>query len=342
MNDVELPTHVTGLVVERIGDWRNTKIDTLPLRPLGPGEVLIRCEAAALNFQDLLMIEGKYQFKPEVPFIPGSDVAGVIVATGPQPGPFAVGQRVAALVRTGAFADFAIARLGRIFPIPHHLDTTRAAATTSIFATAVVALSIRGQLQPKERILITGAAGGVGIAAVQYARQLGAEVIALVSSDAKQRLAKNAGANHVLRLDRMADPKQALRAELGVAGIDGVDAVLDTVSGDVFDGAIRCLKAGGRLIVVGFASGRIADVKTNYLLLKGISVVGSPLQMGLDQDGPLLTRLLGRVYEDVAAGKLDPFITAKYTYDQFEQAAAEIANRSALGKIVLVPRAASH
>jgi NADPH2:quinone reductase len=141
----------------------------------------------------------------------------------------------------------------------------------------------------------------------------------------------------VLRLDRMADCKKDMRDALSGQGLDGVDVVIDMISGDVFDGAIRCLRPGGRLVVVGFASGRIAEAKTNYLLLKGISVVGSALIMGLDQDGPLLKRLMDRVYRDVAADKLDPFITGTFPIDQFHQAAAQIAERTAAGKIVLIP-----
>ena len=335
--NTEQPRQATGIVVEKFGDWRNATIGTLPLRPLGSGEVMIKCEAAALNFQDLLMIEGKYQYKPTLPFCPGGDVAGRIVAIGPGVETFAVGQRVAALLQAGAFADYSIARVGRCFPIPDDIDYAKAAAATSIFATVVVALTMRGQLKAGERILITGAAGGVGIAAVQYARRAGAEVFALVSSEAKQQLARQAGAHHIVRLDRMNDPKEDLRVALAGLGIDGVDVVLDMVSGDVFDGAIRCLRPGGRLVVVGFASGRIAEAKTNYILLKGISVVGSALKLGLEQDGPLVMKLMGNIYKDVAAGTLDPFITATFPLDEFHRAAGLIAERSAAGKIVLVP-----
>jgi NADPH2:quinone reductase len=332
----QLPVEATGVVVEDFGDWRNAKLGTLPLRALGNGEVLLKCEGAALNFQDLLMIEGRYQYKPSVPFIPGSDVAGTIVACGPNVTTFSTGQRVAALVQSGAFADYAIARLGRMFPLPDGIDMAKAAAATSTFATVVVALTIRGQLKAGERILITGAAGGVGIAAVQYAGQTGAEVIALVSSENKQRLVERAGTLHVLRLDRMTNPKEDLRAALSGLNIDGVDVVIDMVGGDVFDGAIRCLRSGGRMVVVGFASGRIAEVKTNYVLLKSISVIGSALKMGLEEHGPLMAKLMDRVYADIATGRLDPYITGRYLFREFQQAAKQIADRSAAGKIVLM------
>ena len=337
MNHSIVPRQATGVVVEQFGDWRRAKIATLPLRALGEGEVLIRSEAAALNFQDLLMIEGKYQYRPSLPFIPGSDVAGRVIAVGPGVTSLTVGQKVAALARSGAFADYVIARAARSFPVPDDLDAAKAAASTSIFATVVVALTMRAQLKAGERVLVTGAAGGVGIASIQYARQGGAEVVALVSSDAKEKLVRQAGAQHVLRLDQMPDCKKDMRDALTGLGLDGVDVVIDMVSGDVFDGAIRCLRSGGRLVVVGFASGRIAEAKTNYLLLKGISVVGSSLMTGLDKDGPLLMRLMDQVYRDVAVGKLDPFITGTFPIEQFHQAAAPIADRTAAGKIVLIP-----
>lgn len=334
----EYPKQVTGIVVERFGDWHDAKIGTLPLRGLGPGEILIKGEAAALNFQDLLMIAGTYQFKPATPFFPGSDVAGTVVAVGPGVEEFSVGQRIAALVQSGAFAEYSIARMGRCFSIPDDIDFARAAASTSIFATVVVALAIRGQLRAGERILVTGAAGGVGIAAIQYARQIGAEVVALVSSEAKQQIARRAGAHHIVRLDQLSNPKEDLRIALDGSAIEGVDVVIDMVGGDVFDGAIRCLRPGGRMIVVGFASGRIAEVKTNYILLKGISVVGSALKMGLEHHGPVLKEMMEQIYKDVAIGKLDPIITATYPFHEFQSAAAQIANRSAAGKIVLVSR----
>ncbi len=329
---------VSGVVVERFGDWRNAKMGTLSVAMPGPGEILIKCEAAALNFQDLLMIEGKYQFKPATPFFPGSDVAGTVAAVGPDVSAFSVGQKVAGLVQSGGFAQYAIGRQDRCFPLPDDINFLKAAASTSIFATVIVALSIRGRLQAGEKAMISGAAGGVGIAAVQYARQLGADVIALVSSQAKEEAVKKAGANHVIRVDRMDNPKEDLKTVLASKGVPQVDVVLDSVSGDIFDGAIRCLGAGGRIIVVGFASGRIAEAKTNYILLKGISVVGSALKIGLEEANATVKEKMNQVYRDVASGKLDPFISATFPFRDFHQAAAQIAGRNAIGKIVLVPQ----
>lgn len=328
---------VRGVVVDRFGDWRDARMGMLPVAMPGPKEILIKCEAAALNFQDLLMIAGTYQFKPRTPFFPGSDVAGTVAAVGADVAGFSVGQKVAGLVQSGGFSQYSTGQEHRCFPLPDDIEFTKAAACSSVFATVIVALKLRGQLQAGQRAMITGAAGGVGIAAVQYARQLGAEVVALVSSDAKERAVRRVGADVVIRTDQLENLKDDLRAVLAGKGISQVDVVLDSVSGDVFDGAIRCLGTGGRLVVVGFASGRIAEVKTNYLLLKGISVVGSALKLGLDGDNAIVKEAMDGVYRDVAAGRLDPSISAIFPFSQFHEAAGKIADRKAVGKIVLVP-----
>ena len=329
---------VSGIVVDNFGDWRNARIGALPVALPGPNEILIKCEAAALNFQDILMIEGRYQFKPKTPFFPGSDVAGTVAAVGADVSEFSVGQKVAGLVQSGGFAQYSVGLQHRCFALPEDIEFTKAAGCTSIFATVIVALKIRGRLQPGEVAMISGAAGGVGIAAVQYARQLGAEVIALVSSEAKEQAVKKAGANLVIRTDEMENPKDDLRRMMASKGVSHVDVVLDSVGGDIFDGAIRCLGTGGRLVVVGFASGRIADVKANYVLLKGISVVGSALKIGLDEDNATVKAAMCGVYKDAAAGRLDPFISAIFPFHKFHEAAKTIADRKVIGKIVLVPQ----
>lgn len=336
MSSIAGRDRVKGVVVERLGDWRETKIATLPLREPGTGEILIRCEASSLNFHDLLLIEGKYQVKPTPPFFPGSDVVGRVVAAGPGATRFAIGQRVAGILLIGGFAQFAIAPENRCFPIPEDIDAADAAACGTVFATVAVALTMRGELKAGERVLITGAAGGVGLAGVQYARMLGAEVIALVSSEAKERTARGAGAEHVLRLDKMTDLKNDMREALHKAVGGGVDIVLDVVGGDVFDAAIRCLREGGRMVVVGFASGRIADVKTNYLLLKDIAVIGSALDKGFKRDSALLSSIMERVYKAVACGELKSFVTERLPLDQFHQAAARIESGTVVGKIALL------
>lgn len=328
---------VRGVVVERLGDWRDAKMGTLPVRLPGPDQILIECEAAGLNFHDLLVIDGKYQVKPETPFFPGGEIAGRVAAVGPSVTAFKVGQRVASGTFLGAFAEFALAPVGRTYPLPEDIDPVKAAGSRTSFATVAVALTIRGGVEAGRQILITGAAGGVGVAAIQYARMIGCETVALVSSEAKEKIARSAGADHVLRIDRMADPKTEMYDALQAAGIDGVDVVLDVVGGDVFDATVRCLRPGGQYLVVGFASGRIPEIKINYLLLKSIALVGSALEYGLQHEGPRLGEIMGRIFQAVARGELDPFVRETFPFEQFGLAAERIASRTAVGKIVLIP-----
>ncbi len=329
-------TTMHGLMVRRFGDWREAAVESLSPPAPGPGEVVIASEACGLNFQDLLLVEGKYQFRPPLPFVAGRDVAGKIIAVGPGVTAFAVGDRVAAQLRYGAFASLALAPVERCFLIPETLDARVAAAAGTIFATAAVALTMRAQLRAGERILISGAAGGVGIAAIQYAKHLGATVIGVVSSEAKVSAARKVGADHVIQIDLVAEPK-ILRRMLELRSLEPVDVVLDTVGGGMFDAALRCLRPGGRAIVVGFASGHIPALKTNYLLLKDISVIGSSLENALERRDLYLRHLIGEIFAMIAAGEFSPLITANYPLSQFRDAAELIQSRNAVGKIVLLP-----
>lgn len=328
---------VRGIVVERLGDWHDAKIGTLPVSPPGPEQILIECEAVGLNFHDLLVIDGKYQVRPETPFFPGGEIVGRIAAVGPSVTEFAIGQRIASSTFLGGFAEYVPAPVNRTFVLPEDIDPIKAAGTATSFGTVAVALTIRGDVKAGERVLITGAAGGVGVAAIQYARMIGCETVAVVSSEDKERIARSAGADHVLRLDRMPDPKNDMRDALRDAGLDGVDVVLDVVGGEIFDATIRCILPGGRFLVVGFASGQIPEVRVNYLLLKGIAVVGSALEYGYQKEERRLREIMDRIFKSVARGELDPFVSEAFPFEQFHLAAERIANRTATGKIVLHP-----
>lgn len=328
---------VRGVVVERLGDWHDAKVGTLPVSPPGPEQILIECEAAGLNFHDLLVIEGNYQVKPKTPFFPGGEIVGRVAAVGSSVTEFAVGQRVASSAFLGAFAELTPAPANRTYLLPENIDPIKAAGSLTSFASVVVALTIRGDVRAGERVLITGAAGGVGVAAIQYSRMIGCEAVALVSSAEKERIARSAGAQHVLRLDRMPNPKSDMAEALREVGLSGVDVVLDVVGGDVFDATVRCLLPGGRFLVVGFASGRIPEVKTSYLLVKGIAIVGSALEYGYRNEGPRLREIMDRIFKSVAHGELDPFVCETFPLEQFHLAAERITNRTAIGKIVLLP-----
>lgn len=327
-----------ALIAESYGDWRDVRVGSMPHRPPGPDDVLIEAHAASINFPDLLMIAGKYQHRPAPPFIPGRDVAGRIVAVGDNVRSFAVGDRVAAQPPHGAFAEEVVAPARFSVRIPDNVSYEDAAASGTILATVAAALGLRARLQRGEWLLLTGAAGGVGSAAIQYARARGARVAALVSSQEKELAARSLGAEVVLRSDKMASLKGDLRDHLAHHGLDGVDAAMDVVGGDEFEAVIRCIRPEGRVIVVGFASGRIPQIPANYLLLKDIAVIGSSLDRLFRSEHPAFRALLTEAFDMLANGRIKAPIEARYPLAEFARAAARIASRQAIGKLVLLPR----
>lgn len=329
------PASMKALVVSSYGSWEGAEIGEMPVPAPGPHDVLIRAGASALNFPDLLMIEGKYQVRPPVPFVPGRDIAGTVVAVGEAVAGFAPGDRVAAQPQFGAFAEYVAAPGWSCIRLPDAVGFAEAAACGTVFATVVGALKLRARLRPGETVLLTGAAGGVGSAGIQYARHLGGRVVALVSSAAKEEAARRLGAEIVLRADAIPDMKSGLREALKAAGLDQVDAVVDVVGGATFDGAIRCLKPGGRCVIVGFASGQIPQIPANYVLLKDLVVLGSSLDRLFKAGDPELAEGLRDAFEALADGRLKAEIEGVLAFSRFAEAAARIARRQAVGKIVL-------
>lgn len=326
-------TAMRALVVDAYGEPRNARIAVVPRPTAGEREVLIAAEAWSLNFLDLLMVAGKYQVRPEPPFTPGRDVAGRVVALGPGAEGFRIGDRVSAEPRFGAFAEFVAAPDHVCLPAPEGLAATDLAACGTAYATVVAAMRLRARLGPGEWVLVTGAAGGVGSAGVQYARRLGARVVALVSSDAKEKVARRLGAEIVLRGDGIGDLKGGLRAALTTAGRPSVDAVVDVVGGDAFEGALRCLRPGGRCVIVGFASGVIPQAATNYLLLKDLTLIGSSLDNLMRARDSAFRDGLREAFGAVAAGELSAEVASVMPLSRFADAAALMAERGVVGKI---------
>jgi NADPH2:quinone reductase len=299
--------------------------DPEPTHFMSPGSgVVIDVRAAGVSFPDVLMSRGLYQMKPELPFVPGGEVAGTVVSGGEG---FSPGDRVAAMTVVGGFAERAVAPPMLTFRLPDALDWAAGAALVLNYHTVWFALVTRGGLRPGETVLVHGAAGGVGTAALQVARAVGARTIAVVSSEEKERVAREAGADEVLRSDGAW--KDAAR-ELG-----GADLVLDPVGGDRFTDSLRSLREGGRLIVVGFTGGSIPEVRVNRLLLNNVSVVGAawgayamgkpeyPRETGLELD-----RL-------IEAGDVRPVVGRRLAFDDAAEALRVIEGRAALGKVVL-------
>ena len=336
---IEAGGQARALVADAFGDWHAVRWTTVPIPTPGPDEVLIGSEAAALNFPDALMIEGKYQHKPKPPFIPGRDVAGRVLAVGDAVTEFKPGDAVVAQPPNGAFTTHAISPASFCFPIPPGLSMQDAAASGTVLATVAAAIGMRARPKPGERVMITGAAGGVGSAAIQYARLFEAKVAAVVSSAEKEALARSIGAEIVVRSDRLTGLKDGLRPALQAAGWDGVDVVVDMVGGDTFDGALRCLHPGGRMVVVGFASGRIPTVAANYLLLKDLVVMGSSLDRMLRGRHTEFRSLVGEALAAAAVGRIHVPIDSTFPMAEFVTAMERITSRQVQGKIVLLPSA---
>jgi NADPH:quinone reductase len=300
-----------------------------PSHPMTPGSgVVIDVKAAGVSFPELLQTRGEYQMKPPLPFVPGAEVGGVVRAVH---GDARVkpGDRVAAFCMLGAWAEQAVAATYFTFKIPDHWDFAQGAALVLNYHTAYFALIARGRLAEGETILVHGAAGGVGTATLQVAKAWGVRTIAVVSTDAKEQVARDAGADEVVRSD---GPWKDQVKEMTDGG---VHLVLDPVGGDRFTDSLRSLREGGRLVVVGFTGGSIPEVRVNRLLLNNTEVIGAG--WGASVIGwPERTERIGRAIEGlIEAGQVNPVIGARYPLERASEALALLDERGATGKVVL-------
>jgi NADPH2:quinone reductase len=326
-------------VIQRThASWTDAVVETVNAPAAESGHVVIDVEAASLNFADLLMMEGKYQHKAPLPYVPGRDAAGIVRAVGASVENFRPGDRVIAMLNYGAFAQQASAPAAACRHLPNDLSLEMAAACGTGIPTIVAALELRARLQPREWVLISGAAGGMGSLAVSYAQQMGARCAAIVSSAEKEAMVRELGAELVVRSDKLPDAKDGLRSALQQNGVSQVHAAIDFVGGDLFDAMLRCLAPEGRLVIVGFASGRIPTVAANYLLLKDISVIGSSI-IRLCSDGSYtFDRLCDAAYANLAAGRLRTAIDGRFDLKDFHAAAQRLSDRRVMGKVILTPQ----
>lgn len=315
-------------------DLAGLSIVEKPIPVPGPGEVLVRIEAAALGFPDLLMTEGLYQAKPPLPFVPGMEAAGTIAAVGEGAG-FAIGDEVVVGGLTGGVQQYAVHPAAAVSPKPARLSFGQAAGLRAAYLTAYVGLVRCGRAERGDWLLVHGAAGGVGLAAVDMARALGLRVIAVASSEDK-----------LARVQQLFAPEHAILGPTGfreqvleITGGQGVQMVYDPVGGDVFDESTRCIAFGGRLLVIGFASGRIPEIRANIPLIKGFSVVG--VRAGeFGRKFPALGR------ENVAAimqmaqdGTIAPTVHREVPLDAYREAYAAMRDRSVVGRTIILPHA---
>ena len=317
------------LVRELSEEIGSVQLEEMPSRQLAAGEVRVRMRAASVNFPDLLMIQGKYQFKPPVPFTLGMEGAGDVIEVGPEVTKWTVGDRVVGGTKTGSFAEESIAPAAALRKIPAAMDYIAASAFPAAYMTAYVAFYRRGNLQAGETVLIHGAAGGVGVAAVDLALHLGAKVIATASSDEKRAFLSERGAHLVL-------PSSGFReAVKEFTGGKGADVIYDPVGGDVFDESVRCIAFDGRLLVVGFTSGRIPTVSVNMPLIKGFSVVGvraGEYGRQFPERGRENFAAIDRLAED---GVIRPYVCKTFPLSEVVEAMRMLQNRTVIGKVVV-------
>lgn len=320
-----------AILCEELTGPDGLRLADLPEPTPGPGEVVVGIRACGVNFADTLIVQGKYQEKPPLPFVPGAEIAGDVLALGEGVTHLRVGQRVAALCDTGGFAEQVAVAAARCVPLPDGMAYETAAGFLITYGTSHLALTRRGQLQPGETLLVHGAAGGVGLAAVEIGALLGAEVIATASSAEKLALARRYGAAHTIdytQEDFVARVKE-------ITGGRGADVIYDPVGGDVFDRSLRCIAWEGRLLVIGFASGRIPQPPAGLLLVKNVAVVGLYWGAYAARNPQVLTDSLAQLFAWQAAGKLKPHISAAYPLEKTGDALRSLMERKSVGKVVV-------
>ncbi len=308
--------------------------DEAPTPTPGPGQVMLDVHAAGVNFADLLMVAGQYQEKPPLPFVPGLEVAGTIRAIGPGVKRLSPRQRVMAALDHGGFAEQAVAREADIFPIPDEMDFATAAGFPIAYGTAYGALRWRADLRAGELLLVTGAAGGVGLSAVEVGKALGATVIAGASGVDKLALAAARGADHVIDY-RVEDLRARLKDIAQKLGKPGIEVAFEPVGGDTFDALLRALAWGGRAVVIGFAGGRVQQIPANLLLVKNAAALGFWWGSYRRQAPELLAPAFAELIGWWSQGLLKPHVSHRLPLAGAGEALAILKERRATGKVVL-------
>lgn len=328
-----MPRHRAFVCHTLTEDLSGTHLTEVETPTPGPGEVRVRVEAASVNFPDILLCQGKYQLRLEPPFTPGMDMAGIVEAVGEGVDAFQPGDAVAGGVRFGAFSEQLTLPAEGLVPKPEQMSFAEAAAYPAAYLTAYVALVRRAHLEPGETLLVHGASGGVGLATLEVGKLLGAYVIATTGSPGKVEALKTHGADHVILTS--GGFRQKVKA---LTDGHGADVIFDPVGGDVFDESVRCIAFNGRLLVVGFTSGRIAEVKTNMPLIKGFSVVGV-------RAGEYGRRLPEKGRENREAiwawareGRTRPHIHAELPLEETCEAMGLLERREVVGKVIVRPQ----
>jgi len=313
------------------GEPETMSFEDIAVPEPGSGEVRIRNHAAGLNFFDILQVQGKYQIKPPFPFTPGAEVAGVVDAVGPGVTEFSIADRVLSITHGGAMAEYSIGRVGVTFAIPASMDFPEAAAFPIVYHTSYFALRERAALRAGEWLLVHAGASGVGMSAIQLGRAFGARVIATAGSSEKLDFSRSLGAEHAINYSDGAWVDQVKQ----LTGGRGADVIYDPVGGDIFDLSTKCIAPGGRLLVIGFASGRIPAIAANRILIKDIAIVGALWGTYATAHPEYLAEAQQALADLYIKDVVHPPKPRCYRLDQAPAALRDLANRKVLGKAAL-------
>lgn len=320
-----------ALICESFGPVDQLKVGDFQDPAPGPGWVVVDTKAGGLNFPDILMVQGLYQFKPDTPFVAGQEGAGVVSALGEGVDGLKVGDRVAFLSGVGAFAEKTPVPAAMVTKIPDAMDFATAAGFTMVYGTSYYALKQRAGLKAGEMLLVLGAAGGVGLAAVELGVAMGAKVIAAASTDEKLAVCKKYGASETINY-----ANEDLKARVKeLTGGQGVDVCYDPVGGDLAELGVRSMGWNGRYLVIGFAAGEIPKIPLNLALLKSCAIVGVFWGAWASRDPKESQANMAELFEMYEAGRIKPLVSARYTLEDFAKAFSDLAERRAKGKVVL-------
>lgn len=319
-----------AVICDGFGPLEQLRYDEMAAPTPGPREVLLRVEAAGVNYPDGLLVQGLYQMKPDAPFVPGMEAVGEVIATGAEVSRVKPGDRVAALLNLGGYAEQALAHEAAVFPIGE-MEAGDANALLVAYGTSHHALKQRAQLQAGETLVVLGGAGATGLAAIQIGKVMGARVIAVCSSPEKQQIARDAGADEVIGYGALKEDIKALTDGRGA------DVVFDVVGGAAFDACSRAMARNGRLLVIGFASGTIAKLPVNLTLVKEYAVVGVFWGNFTKHEPAVYGANMEELIGWYQTGQIKPLIEGRYPLAEAPEVLARILNRGAVGKIVLLP-----
>jgi NADPH2:quinone reductase len=331
-----------AILAHQFGPVDALRVEERPDPTPGRGEIVIEVVAAAINFPDVLVIEGLYQVRPPLPFIPGKELSGVVSAVGPDVSNYRIGDRVMALVEYGAFCERIAVPIHLCFPVPDWVELESAAAVGIAYQTAHFALHHRGGARRGEAVMVTAANGSVGLAAIQLAKAAGADVIAIVSDASKRQIVLDNGADHALVSDAGQPFERFREAVRQSTHGRGIDLLIDSAGGAIFESCLRTVAWEGRAVIVGFTTGTIPCVRTNYLLVKNISLIGLQWSDYRDRDPAYVAKVQNEIFDKFQNKQLHAQIMATFPMSKFAEAFKLLMSRQTRGKVLLTMRRPDH